>query len=220
MATVERQPRRIHRQQHRRAARSPAAPQHRSRAGRHRQPAPAARSLRRSRPRRPRRRLLRRRPSHDLHAHAGPPRRRPADRSDAAQPAAERRRPVRVGRRRRLPARACQEVATAAHAEYYARIVRDKAVLRSLIHASTDIIQEVVRNRRRCPRNAGPRRRARLSHSRYQRRHAGPIDPRRAPSSRSPASTPACSTRHASAAWKPASSISTSSPAACTTRSW
>ncbi len=35
-----------------------------------------------------------------------------------------------------------QEVATAAHAEYYARIVRDKAVLRSLIHVSTDIIQE------------------------------------------------------------------------------
>jgi replicative DNA helicase len=35
-----------------------------------------------------------------------------------------------------------QDVATAAHAEYYARIVRDKAVLRSLIHASTDIIQE------------------------------------------------------------------------------
>jgi replicative DNA helicase len=35
-----------------------------------------------------------------------------------------------------------QEVATAAHAEYYAHIVRDKAVLRSLIHASTDIIQE------------------------------------------------------------------------------
>jgi replicative DNA helicase len=35
-----------------------------------------------------------------------------------------------------------QEVATAAHAEHYARIVRDKAVLRSLIHAGTDIIQE------------------------------------------------------------------------------
>src|SRR6185436_6911910 len=35
-----------------------------------------------------------------------------------------------------------QEVATAAHAEHYARIVRDKAVIRSLIHASTDIIQE------------------------------------------------------------------------------
>ncbi|HVT27326.1 MAG TPA: replicative DNA helicase [Lacipirellulaceae bacterium] len=35
-----------------------------------------------------------------------------------------------------------QEVATAAHAEYYARIVRDKAVLRALIHASTDIIHE------------------------------------------------------------------------------
>jgi replicative DNA helicase len=35
-----------------------------------------------------------------------------------------------------------QEVATAAHAEHYARIVRDKAVLRSLIHASTDIIQD------------------------------------------------------------------------------
>ncbi len=35
-----------------------------------------------------------------------------------------------------------QEVTTAAHAEYYARIVRDKAVLRSLIHVSTDIIQE------------------------------------------------------------------------------
>lgn len=34
------------------------------------------------------------------------------------------------------------EVATAAHAEYYARIVHDKAVLRSLIHASTDILQE------------------------------------------------------------------------------
>jgi replicative DNA helicase len=35
-----------------------------------------------------------------------------------------------------------QEVATAAHAEHYARIVRDKAVLRALIHASTDIIQD------------------------------------------------------------------------------
>jgi replicative DNA helicase len=35
-----------------------------------------------------------------------------------------------------------QEVATAAHAEYYARIIRDKSVLRSLIHVSTDIIQE------------------------------------------------------------------------------
>jgi len=35
-----------------------------------------------------------------------------------------------------------QEVATAAHAEYYARIVRDKAVLRALIHAGTDIIHE------------------------------------------------------------------------------
>ena len=35
-----------------------------------------------------------------------------------------------------------QEVTTAAHAEYYARIVRDKAVLRSLIHASTDIIHD------------------------------------------------------------------------------
>ena len=35
-----------------------------------------------------------------------------------------------------------QEVATAAHAEFYARIVRDKAVLRSLIHAGTDIIHE------------------------------------------------------------------------------
>lgn len=35
-----------------------------------------------------------------------------------------------------------QEVATAAHAEHYARIVRDKAVLRSLIHASTDIIHD------------------------------------------------------------------------------
>ncbi len=35
-----------------------------------------------------------------------------------------------------------QEVATAAHAEHYARIIRDKAVLRSLIHASTDIIHE------------------------------------------------------------------------------
>jgi replicative DNA helicase len=35
-----------------------------------------------------------------------------------------------------------QEVTTAAHADHYARIVRDKAVLRSLIHASTDIISE------------------------------------------------------------------------------
>jgi replicative DNA helicase len=35
-----------------------------------------------------------------------------------------------------------QEVATAAHAEHYARIVRDKGVLRSLIHAGTDIIQD------------------------------------------------------------------------------
>jgi replicative DNA helicase len=35
-----------------------------------------------------------------------------------------------------------QTVATAAHAEHYAKIVRDKAVLRSLIHAGTDIVQE------------------------------------------------------------------------------
>lgn len=35
-----------------------------------------------------------------------------------------------------------QDVATAAHAEHFARIVRDKAVLRSLIHAGTDIIQD------------------------------------------------------------------------------
>jgi replicative DNA helicase len=35
-----------------------------------------------------------------------------------------------------------QQVATAAHAEHYARIVRDKAVLRSLIHAGTDIVHE------------------------------------------------------------------------------
>jgi replicative DNA helicase len=35
-----------------------------------------------------------------------------------------------------------QEVATAAHAEFYARIIREKAVLRSLIHAGTDIVQE------------------------------------------------------------------------------
>jgi replicative DNA helicase len=35
-----------------------------------------------------------------------------------------------------------QEVATAAHAEHFARVVRDKAVLRALIHVSTDIIQE------------------------------------------------------------------------------
>jgi replicative DNA helicase len=35
-----------------------------------------------------------------------------------------------------------QSVSTAAHAEHYARIIRDKALLRSLIHASTDILQE------------------------------------------------------------------------------
>jgi replicative DNA helicase len=35
-----------------------------------------------------------------------------------------------------------QEVATAAHAEHYARVVRDKAVLRSLIHAGTDIVHD------------------------------------------------------------------------------
>ena len=35
-----------------------------------------------------------------------------------------------------------EAVPTAAHAEYYAQIVRDKSMLRSLIFASTDIIQE------------------------------------------------------------------------------
>ena len=35
-----------------------------------------------------------------------------------------------------------QQVPTAAHAEYYARIVADKAVLRSLIHAGTDILHD------------------------------------------------------------------------------
>ena len=43
---------------------------------------------------------------------------------------------------RRICLEMSQEVATAAHAEHFARIVRDKAVLRSLIHAGTDIIQE------------------------------------------------------------------------------
>jgi len=35
-----------------------------------------------------------------------------------------------------------QIVPTAAHAEYYARIVADKAVLRSLVHAGTDIVHD------------------------------------------------------------------------------
>ncbi|HEX4145561.1 MAG TPA: replicative DNA helicase [Pirellulales bacterium] len=35
-----------------------------------------------------------------------------------------------------------QSVATAAHAAYYAEIVRDKATLRSLIHSSTEILRE------------------------------------------------------------------------------
>jgi replicative DNA helicase len=35
-----------------------------------------------------------------------------------------------------------QSVAVAAHAEYYARIVRDKATLRALIHASTQILRD------------------------------------------------------------------------------
>ncbi|MCA9230234.1 MAG: replicative DNA helicase [Planctomycetales bacterium] len=35
-----------------------------------------------------------------------------------------------------------RQVPTAAHAEYYARIVADKAVLRSLIHAGTDIVHD------------------------------------------------------------------------------
>jgi len=39
-------------------------------------------------------------------------------------------------------AEVAQSVAVAAHAEYYARIVRDKATLRSLIHASTEILRD------------------------------------------------------------------------------
>lgn len=35
-----------------------------------------------------------------------------------------------------------QSVAVAAHAEYYARIVRDKATLRELIHASTEVLRD------------------------------------------------------------------------------
>ena len=35
-----------------------------------------------------------------------------------------------------------QMVPTAAHAEYYAKIVAEKAVLRSLIHAGTDIVHD------------------------------------------------------------------------------
>ena len=34
------------------------------------------------------------------------------------------------------------DVPTAAHAEYYAKIVADKAVLRSLLHAGTDILHD------------------------------------------------------------------------------
>jgi replicative DNA helicase len=39
-------------------------------------------------------------------------------------------------------AEALQSVAVAAHAVYYARIVRDKATLRSIIHASTEILRD------------------------------------------------------------------------------
>ena len=35
-----------------------------------------------------------------------------------------------------------RQVPTAAHAEYYARIVREKGMLRALIHASTDILRD------------------------------------------------------------------------------
>ena len=103
-----------------------------------------------------------------------------------------------------------QEVATAAHAEYYARIVRDKAVLRSLIHASTDIIHDAY----------DPTVDAREMLARAEERvfrildtkgdNAGPPRSATCCTRRWPASTPACSTSTPTAASKPASSTSTS----------
>jgi replicative DNA helicase len=39
----------------------------------------------------------------------------------------------------------CQEVSTAAHAEYYARVIHEKSMLRSLIHAGTDIVRDAYK---------------------------------------------------------------------------
>ena len=181
MATVDRQT------AHRIAANASAScssasrPERRGRAGRARQPAVAARSVRRGRPHPAGRGFLRRRPRPHLRPHL-------ADARRAAGPS------IRScwSRRSRTPAtttwsaarRTClemsQEVATAAHAEHFARIVRDKAVLRSLIHAGTDIIQERQRSDSRRPRNALPRRRTRVPHPRHQGGQPGRVDPRRA----------------------------------------
>ena len=62
-----------------------------------------------------------------------------------------------------------QSVPTAAHAVYYAQIVRDKATLRSLIHSSTGDPSRRVRRRDRSARNARPGRAKNLRHSRYAR---------------------------------------------------
>ena len=75
-------------------------------------------------------------------AHHRPVQRRQAGRSghplrDAQAEAAARRR-----RRRGYLADLWDAAPTAANAEYYARIVRDKAIVRNLIHASTELLRD------------------------------------------------------------------------------
>ncbi len=102
-----------------------------------------------------------------------------------------------------------QEVATAAHAEYYARIIRDKAVLRSLIHASTDIIQESYETGTDA-RTMLSRARSACSASSIQRAIRKFASFVTYFTNRLPASMPACNINIRTAGWKPASSISTS----------
>ena len=124
-------------------ARPPATAEHRGRAGRPRQHPAAARGLRRGRPGRPPRRLLRRRATARSTSICS--RCTTAGSAIDLMLLVERLKKAEVyesiGGAAYL-AEVGQQVPTAAHAEYYARIVADKAVLRSLIHASTEIQAE------------------------------------------------------------------------------
>ena len=83
------------------------------------------------------------RPPGPVRASAGDARRRRADRHHLARRAAQAARRFRGGRRSRSTwPKSPQAVPTAANAVYYANIVRDKATLRALIHASTEILRD------------------------------------------------------------------------------
>ena len=112
-----------------------------------------------------------------------------------------------------------RQVPTAAHAEYYANIVADRSVLRSLIHAGTEIVHDAYESEFDTREKLG--RAEEKIFAILENRGSG--DPPRHQGSTQrrpgPPRTPASATT-APVGSKPASSTSTGLPAGCSSRSW